>query len=105
LRKLGYMILDNENEAKNVMPTLASEITHDDVKGVRGFDKKYYVLLRSFYLEHEGRLLAALDRGPKNADAMAPEMHLTPEAVRTLLVVLADGGEVIEKQKGVWQRA
>lgn len=105
LRRLGYMILDNENEAKGVMPVLQAEITTDEVKGVRGFDKKYYVLLRSFYLQNEGRLLALLDKSPATADAMAPEMHLTPEAVRTLLIVLSDGGEVIEKQKGVWERA
>jgi hypothetical protein len=105
LHKLGYMVLDNENDAKNVMPVLQDEISRDDVKGVRGFDKKYYVLMRAFYLEHEGGLLALLDRGPMHCDEMSAVLHLTPEATRTLLVVLAENGEVIEKQKGVWQRA
>lgn len=105
LQKLGYMILDNETEAKNLMPRLQDAIKADDVKGVRGFDKKYYVLLRGFYVENEAKIIALLDAGPKKCDAMAPEVHLTPEGVRTLLMVLADQGEVIEKAKGVWERA
>lgn len=105
LKRLGYMILDNENEAKSVMPALHDQITTEDVKGVRGFDKKYYVLLRPFFMQHEGKLRALLGKGGMTCEQIAPELHLTSEAVRTLLLVLADSGEVIEKKKGMWEMA
>ena len=48
---------------------------------------------------------AAQAPNPLLVNVSARHCHLTPEAVRTLLLVLADSGEVIEKKKGMWERA
>ncbi len=102
---LGYMVLDNENDAKRAMPEITARLKNDDVKGIRGFDKRYYVLRRSFLMEYEGPLLALVDLGPATPDELAAKMNLTSEAVRVLLMILGDEGEVIEKRRGNWVRA
>ncbi|MDE1798218.1 MAG: helix-turn-helix transcriptional regulator [Candidatus Micrarchaeota archaeon] len=105
LAALGYMVLDNENDAKRVMPEITSRLKNDNVKGVRGFDKRYYVLRRSFLMEYEGPLLALVDLGPATPEELAGKLNLTSEAVRVLLMILGDEGEVIEKRRGNWVRA
>lgn len=105
LVRLGYMVLDNENEAKRVMPQIQSSLKNDEVKGVRGFDRRYYVLRRSFLMEFEGSLLALVDQGPQAPDELGAKLGLTPEAARVLLMILGDEGEVIERRRGTWVRA
>ena len=101
----GYMVLNNENEAKMVMPQIALKLKNETVKGVRGFDRRYYVLRRSFLLEYESRLLPLLEQKSQSAYELAGKLGLDEEAVLVLLMILGDEGEAIEKKKGMWGRA
>lgn len=107
LATVGYMVLDNEFDAKNIMPEMQEQIKAGTVKGVRGFDRKYYVLTKGFRLANEQKLLALLEKGENTVDKLAAALGMPPDAARTLLLVLADEGEVIEKnmRRGVWTRA
>jgi len=107
LAAAGYMVLDNESDAKSLMPHMQEQIKAGAIRGVRGFDKKYYVLTKGFRMANEGKLLAQLDRGESSIDKLADGLSLRQDAVRTLLLVLAEEGEVLEKnmRKGVWTRA
>ncbi len=101
----GYMVLDNENEAKTVMPHINAKLKNETVKGIRGFDRKYYVLRRSFLMEYESRLLPILDAGAANVKTLGEKLGLDENAVTVLLMILGDDGEVIELKKGMWRRA
>ncbi len=105
LQRFGYMVLDNENEARAVMESVKDVQKSDPVKGVRGFDRKYYVLRRSFMAQHKDALLARLDAGDANSDTVAKDTGLSAAAASVLLMILADDGEVLEKKKGMWGRA
>ncbi len=107
LAKYGYMVLEGEYEAKALMPSLEESIRSGQVKGVRGFDKKYYVLRRQFLLANEKKLLSLLDGGELTAGEAAAKLGMGEDAARALLVVLAEEGEVLEKnaRRGVWARA
>ena len=101
----GYMVLDNENEAKTVMPHINTRLKNETVKGIRGFDRRYYVLRRSFLMENESRLLPMLENGPANVKQLSEKLGLDENAVMVLLMILGDDGEVIELKKGMWRRA
>ncbi len=101
----GYMVLNNENEAKTVMPHINAKLKDETVKGIRGFDRKYYVLRRSFLMEYESRLLPILDSGAANVKTLGEKLGLDENAVTVLLMILGDDGEVIELKKGMWRRA
>jgi len=105
LQKFGYMVLDNENEARTIMESIKDVQKNDGVKGVRGFDRRYYVLRRSFMGQHQARVLELLEPGPAHSDTIAAELKLPPAAALVLLMVLADEGEVLEKKKGMWEKA
>ncbi|MFA5108028.1 MAG: hypothetical protein WC492_00640 [Candidatus Micrarchaeia archaeon] len=105
LQRLGYMVLSNEYEAKEQMEQIKQRLKGDAVAGVRGFDKKYYVLRKSFLQEFENPIFDLLDSGLCKAQEMGNRINLTPEAVTVILMVMADEGLVLEKRRGVWEKA
>lgn len=105
LQALGYMVLSNEGEARMQMEKIKSEIKDDDVKGVRGFDKQYYVLKKSFLREFENPVLALLGEGIHTSAGMSQKIGITSEAITVILMVMADEGMVIERRKGIWEKA
>ncbi len=105
LAKFGYMVLNTENEAKMAMMQIQPMLKTDDVRGIRGFDKRYYVLRRSFLHQYAGLVLAQLDAGPATAEKISEALGLASEAVGVILMIMADEGEVIEKRRGDWERA
>lgn len=105
LARFGYMVLNSEGEAKMAMMQIQPMLKTDDVRGIRGFDKRYYVLRRSFLHQYAGLVLAQLDAGPSTADKIAAALGLASEAVSVILMIMADEGEVIEKRRGMWERA
>ena len=82
LQKYGYMVLDNENEARQVMEGVQSVQKSDPVKGVRGFDRKYYVLRKSFLSQHQAPVLAILDGWDANSETVAKDLNITPTAAQ-----------------------
>jgi len=102
LAKFGYMVLDNENEARAVMEDVKSVQKNDAVKGVRGFDRRYYVLRKSFLSQYQDLLLRMLQKGDADAQTLGAGIGLSPTACSVLLMILADEGEVLEKKKGMW---
>ena len=98
------MVLNTEDEAKTVMVQIQPMLKNDDVRGIRGFDKRYYVLKRSFLHQYAGLVLAQLDSGPAVAEKIAAALNLDTDAVSVILMIMADEGEVIEKRKGMWER-
>ncbi|MFH1306894.1 MAG: hypothetical protein ABIH83_04550 [Candidatus Micrarchaeota archaeon] len=105
LENLGYMVLSNEYEAREMMPKIKEKLKGDDVKGVRGFDKNFYILRKSFLREYEKPVFALLDANICTASQMSKNLNLNPEAVTVLLMIMADEGLAIEKRKGIWARA
>lgn len=105
LARFGYMVLNTETEAKMAMMQIQPMLKTDDVRGIRGFDKRYYVLRRSFLHQYAGLVLAQLDAGPSTSDKIAAALGLPAEAVSVILMIMADEGEVIEKRRGTWERA
>ena len=105
LEKLGYMVLSNEYEAKEQMEQIKQRLKGDAAAGVRGFDKKYYVLRKSFLQEFENPVFDLLDSRVSTAQEMGARLNLTPEAVTVILMVMADEGLVLEKRRGIWEKA
>ncbi|PIT84748.1 hypothetical protein COU37_01650 [Candidatus Micrarchaeota archaeon CG10_big_fil_rev_8_21_14_0_10_45_29] len=105
LAALGYMVLSNEGEAKQMMPIIKEKLKGDDVKGVRGFDKNYYVLRKSFMREYEKAVFSLLEEGFGSPDEIGPKLNITREAAMVILMVMADEGEAIEKRRGTFARA
>ncbi len=102
LDEKGFVVLDNEFEAKNLSQELEKEVKRGNVIGVRGFDKKYYVVSKGFLKHASDKVLRELSKRDCNAKELALASKLRLDACIAALCVLKEEGEVIEKRKGVF---
>lgn len=99
----GCAILENEEQAKLVSQKLEKQIKAGQVFGVRGFDKRFYLVSSTFLDRHSGRILAALASKDLSLSDIAAASSLEEKACLTLLQVMKEKGDVIEKKKGVFK--
>ncbi len=99
----GYAVIENEHEAEELSRMLTEEGKEDLVRGVRGFDQKYYVVTKEKLAELEWRILSAID-GKRNISQVSEELKEDPQLVRACVEVLREEGKIIEKRKGVYER-
>ncbi|MEM4589962.1 MAG: hypothetical protein QXK21_01700 [Candidatus Micrarchaeia archaeon] len=102
LNKNGYLVLQSEADAREISKLLEDKIQKNQVTGIRGFDKKYYLVKNSFVLKFQSKIKSVLKSGPKQADKIADALGIEEEAAIALLTVLREEGEIIEKRKGTF---
>jgi hypothetical protein len=103
LEKQGFLVVENEAEAKELSKALEARIKTGDVKGVRGFDKKFYIVSREFY---ESNVAKVMNSPPKSEFTAAEVTGIvkTPEpGAAALLQVMKEEGQLLEKRRGYYQ--
>ncbi|VVC71654.1 Uncharacterised protein [uncultured archaeon] len=103
LVKYGYVVIENEGEAREASARLEKELREGTVLGTRGFDKKYYVAQKGFYGEWGLKVRKLLkEAGPSGIDAVAGKLSMSEVAARVELELMREQGELIEKKKGLY---
>ncbi|MCX6769177.1 MAG: hypothetical protein NT051_00660 [Candidatus Micrarchaeota archaeon] len=101
----GWMVLENDEEARRLSETSAHLVKSGEIMGTRAFDRKYYFISKSFLIAWEKKLDALLAKGDRNADELAEELGIAPDGCRAMVYNLCERGELLEKQKGKFARA
>ncbi|MGC8850698.1 MAG: AbrB/MazE/SpoVT family DNA-binding domain-containing protein [Candidatus Micrarchaeia archaeon] len=97
----GFLVIENEEDAKALSRLLERDIKAGSVRGVRGFDKKFYVVSSSFLEKASSKLLPVLSgKEPLTASRISASTGLEEAACIAALQVLKEDGEVLEKKKG-----
>jgi len=102
LESKGFVVLATEPEAAALSLAIGESIRQGQVIGLRSFNSKYYILLKSFYDAQSPKVVGALKNGPRSVDEISKETSLDPEAVRGILYVLAEKGEVTENRRDIF---
>jgi len=102
LEKIGFLVIDNQNEAKRLSDEIASRGRKSDVTGIRGFDKKYYILKASFFGKNQPKISNVLKGGKKTLDQIAEETGLDKQACTGILAMMNEAGDVVEKKRGIF---
>jgi len=104
LERYGYMILENEADAKRASNDLSEKIKAGQVKGVRAFDKKFYIATKAFYESHYSDFMEKLGKGNQTEQQLTSMLSLEAGAAKVMLTLLGFEGEVIEKKKGAFAK-
>ncbi|MFC2174881.1 hypothetical protein ACFLQ2_03345 [archaeon] len=99
-----YLAIDSLDRAKDVLSKLENEVKNGEVVSVRGFDKKVYITTSDAVETVGAKITSALDKEktlPEIVSACGEEEGL----VRTVIEVLRESGDVIEKREGVYALA
>ncbi len=97
----GFVVVFAEKGAQEVSVALEKEFKSGAIRGTRGFDSKFYLAKRTFVEENSPKLLKQLQT-PSSTEQLAEKTRLPEDAVKALLCILMEEGEVIEKKKGLF---
>jgi hypothetical protein len=93
------VVIATEAEASAVSIALEASIRQGKVIGIRAFNKKYYIMLRSMFDRNSAKLLKELRDGPKPISELVKRTGLEEDALRTMLYVMLEQGDVSENRK------
>jgi len=106
LELVGYVIVEREGEAKELSERLAPQIKKGEIMGVRGFDKRFYLARKGFYVSSSERISKAMRGGKdKGVEEIAKEAKLKPDECEAVLNIMREEGEVVEKKRGTYALA
>lgn len=102
LEKNGFLITEEE-QAKSLSSALEAQIKHGEVLGVRGFDKRYYIVSRGFYEGLSAKIKEKAGGEEFSASAIAASTKTSENACVSVLQVMKEEGTLIEKKRGSYQ--
>jgi predicted transcriptional regulator len=106
LETKGYVVLRNEADAASASAGLEDSIKQGLVIGTRAFDKKFYIGLRGFINKNGPKVMRVLERGKSvSAEEIAAEVGIDEDAVKTILYILAEKGDVTEVRREIFRIA
>ena len=103
LEKEGYLVVQNEEEANEISRILENDIRMGNVIGTRGFDKKYYIVLSSFFAKESQKILDLLKNGEATLQEICQKLNFEESKAKAILTLLLEKGDIIEKRKNLFQ--
>ncbi len=103
LERTGYLVIDDEDAAKAVGKALEVQIKQGLVLGVRGFDKRFYIVTREFYEANSDKIMKGAQKKECTADEVAGLLKTSEAGANAVLQVMKEEGDVLEKRRGVFQ--
>lgn len=105
LEEDGFIVLQYEAEASTLSLALEQSIRRGMVLGTRSFNKKFYIILRSYFDRHGSKILKALKDGEMKVLQIAKEVGINEDGARAILYLLAESGDVSEKKRDLFTLA
>ena len=102
LDKNGFVVLQTEAEAAGLSIQLEDSIKHGMVLGTRAFNKKFYIITRLFFEKHSPGIIKTLRQGSMPVIEIAKTQNLDEEAVRGILYLLSEAGDIREQRRDVF---
>lgn len=103
LEKDGYVVISNQTEASALSEMLENSIRSGEVVGTRAFNKKYYIVMRSFINKNTGKVIKAMDKKATSVAEIAKTTDMDEDAVRSVLYMLSEFGDVSEVKRDVFR--
>lgn len=103
LMKKGFVVVGNKRDAELLSARLENQMKKGFVKGMKGFDGKFYIATKRYLTRTSGTILKSLDK-EMNLDELASATKLDKDGCVVTLRVLNEEGEIMERKKGVFAK-
>jgi hypothetical protein len=103
LEKNGYLIVEDSADAERICKRFEREIRSGEVLGTRGFDRRFYVARREWFISASERVRQVMDKGANSISDVSRELRMGEPASRVVLEIMKDRGDAIEKRKGYYE--
>ncbi len=101
----GFWIFDSEAEASRFSYTHASEFQSGRIKGIRGFDGRFYAIRSWLYSKYLPEVLNVVRNNPSTPGEIAKALKIDEKMVKVILELAREEGLVIERSGGVYEYA
>lgn len=98
----GFLVLQTEAEASSLSVAVQDSIRSGKVLGIRAFNKRFYIVLRSYFEKNNGKVIKELKSGPKSVAEIAKSTELNDDAIRAMLYLLSEQGDVSERRRDIF---
>ncbi len=103
LAKTGWTVIPHPRDAEQFSMDLKKSGVSQNVKGVRGFDGRFYVATNRFLYAAYEKIKSVLEKKKEMyTQEIAAATNIEPDAVLAVMHILAESGEVIEKKRGLF---
>ncbi|MBN3036966.1 MAG: hypothetical protein JW834_00805 [Candidatus Diapherotrites archaeon] len=100
-----HIIAHSQPEAEDVISQLEEEVRSGRVVVVRGFDKNYYITTSDAVENLGSKLIAQLESGDHSLEKLAFLCGVEESLAKTVLEVLKESGDILEKKRGLYSLA
>lgn len=101
LMEQGFLVIANKEDARLLSERLESDMKKGEVKGMKGFDGKFYVATKKYITKASGVIMKKLEH-EMALDEIAEETKIPRDGCMVIMQMLAEEGEVIEKKRGIF---
>lgn len=101
-KKDGFMVVKNENLARELSDQYYDLIKAGKMQGTRGFDGLFYIVYSDLYNKHSGKILSTLKTGACNTDELAEKLKIDKNLAKAVCELLREKGDLMEKRKNVY---
>ena len=100
----GFLVVKNENRAKELSEQLKEKIKEGEIKGTRNFNGEFYVISTDFLENAEEKVLKELKgKMNENIEQLSAATGLTQTLCKIAIEFLKEEGQVIERRKKQYQ--
>ncbi len=97
----GYLVVEDPRRIREISEKYKPYVLKGLMKGMKGFDGKYYLVTVKYLHNAKKKILEALDE-EKTLEEIAKKTGLEEEGCKAVLWMMAENGEVMEKRKGIF---
>jgi len=91
-----YLVIEDENAAKRFSETYEAQLRGGKLVGIRGFDRKYYVISTAHLEQKTPLILKQLEKSSETPDSLSEKLSIPFGACMAILLILAEHGEVYQ---------
>lgn len=105
MNKEGFIVAENDNEAKMLSESLSQKIKSGKVLGIKGFDSQYYIFTSDFFDRANSKISICFSRndGKCSLKEISEITGLNDKICKGILMFLLEKGDVIEKSNSTYQ--
>lgn len=101
-KKDGFMVVKNENLARELSYQYYDLIKAGKMLGTRGFDGFFYIIYSDLYNKLCPKILSALKTEACNTDELAEKLKINKLLAKAVCELLREKGDLMEKRKNVY---
>ena len=99
----GFAVIASEEDARRISKQFEREIKANDIVGVRGFDKKFYIVSAPYLKLNYPKIIRAIGSREMGIREISASAHMDEQGCNACLQVMKEQGDVIEKRRGVFK--